>query len=140
MLQNIKQTRGGFTLVEIMIVVAIIALLATLAAPNIMRARLRAQAAAVKADLTQLDAAIDQYAIEKNLATGATVATGSLAAYIKSNSKLATYLASGSAVDSLGNVITIPTVGGTLQVPAASGSALSSVADAAFWQPFTTGT
>jgi prepilin-type N-terminal cleavage/methylation domain-containing protein len=140
MLQKIKQTRGGFTLVEIMIVVAIIALLATLAIPNITRARLRAQATAVKNDLQQIDAAIDQYAIEKNVATGATVSATNLAPYVKANSRLATVLSGGSATDTLGNTITLPVVGGTLAVPTASYTALSAVTDGTFWMPFTTGT
>ena len=137
MLQNIKQTRGGFTLVEIMIVVAIIALLATLAAPNIMRARLRAQASAVKADLTQIDAAIDQWAIEKNKKTDDVPTATDLAPYVKANSRLGSALTSGSFIDALNNVITDGIkVGGTLQVPTASGSALSTVTDADFWKPF----
>ena len=44
MLQKINSKQGGFTLVEIMIVVAIIALLAAIAVPNFLRSRRRAQA------------------------------------------------------------------------------------------------
>ena len=43
MLQKLNKNRGGFTLVEIMIVVAIIALLAAIAVPNFLRARKRSQ-------------------------------------------------------------------------------------------------
>jgi len=143
MLQNIKKSRGGFTLVEIMIVVAIIALLATLATPNIMRARLRAQASAVKTELSQIDAAIDQWALEKNKKTGDAITITDLAAYVKSNSTLATQLAAGAVTDALTNAITIKNVGDTLAVPTDTATALKAVTtdvDANYWKPFTSGT
>ena len=61
----------GFTLVEIMIVVAIIALLASIAVPNFLRARKRSQATRILEDLRLLDGAMDQYAIETNKISGA---------------------------------------------------------------------
>jgi prepilin-type N-terminal cleavage/methylation domain-containing protein len=54
----------GFTLVEIMIVVAIIALLAAIAVPGFLRARKRSQASRILNDLRMIDSAVDQYAIE----------------------------------------------------------------------------
>src|SRR5438552_17501922 len=54
----------GFTLVEIMIVVAVIALLAAIAVPGFMRARKRSQASRIMNDLRIIDSAVDQYAIE----------------------------------------------------------------------------
>ena len=87
MLQNLNSRRGGFTLVEIMIVVAIIALLATFAVPSFMRARLRTQATACKEDLRQIDQAVDQWAMEKNKKTGDAVTVTDLAAYIKANTR-----------------------------------------------------
>ncbi|MCD6539821.1 MAG: prepilin-type N-terminal cleavage/methylation domain-containing protein [Candidatus Omnitrophica bacterium] len=54
--------KKGFTLVEIMIVVAIIALLAAIAIPNLLRARLNANDAAAKADLQALVTALESYA------------------------------------------------------------------------------
>src|SRR3954468_18855057 len=71
MLQKLNKSRGGFTLVEIMIVVAIIALLAAIAVPNFLRARKRSQATRILEDLRMIDSALDQYAIETNKTTGA---------------------------------------------------------------------
>ena len=51
MLTKLNTRRGGFTLVEIMIVVAIIALLAAIAVPNFLRARKRSQATRCLEDL-----------------------------------------------------------------------------------------
>ncbi len=47
--------RKGFTLVEIMIVVAIIALLAAIAVPGFLRARKRSQASRILNDLRMID-------------------------------------------------------------------------------------
>src|SRR3984957_11027651 len=55
---------GGFTLVEIMIVVAIIGLLATIAIPNFVRARLKAQQSACINNLRQIDGAKQTWALE----------------------------------------------------------------------------
>lgn len=55
---------GAFTIVEIMIVVAIIALLATMAWPSYVRARMRAQNTRVINDLRVFAGAFDQYATE----------------------------------------------------------------------------
>ena len=64
MLKNSLAKRAGFTLVEIMIVVAIIALLAAIAVPGFLRARKRSQATKILNDLRMIDGAVDQYAIE----------------------------------------------------------------------------
>ena len=65
--------KKGFTLVEIMIVVAIIGLLAAIAIPSFMRARLTSQQNACINNLRQIEAAKDQYALEQGLTNGATV-------------------------------------------------------------------
>src|SRR6185369_6727739 len=88
MLQKITKNRGGFTLVEIMIVVAIIALLAAIAVPNFLRARKRSQATRILEDLRMIDSAIDQYAIETNKTTGASVDWTDVQAYLKKGSTL----------------------------------------------------
>src|SRR5271163_151985 len=89
MQNKLKNNRlGGFTLVEIMIVVAIIALLAAIAVPNFLRARKRSQATRVLEDLRMLDSAQDQYAIETNKQTGNTVLFADLKNYIKVGTNL----------------------------------------------------
>jgi prepilin-type N-terminal cleavage/methylation domain-containing protein len=61
---KIKASRkGGFTLVEIMIVVAIIGLLASVAIPNFVKARTTAQTTACISNLQQLEGAINQWAL-----------------------------------------------------------------------------
>src|ERR1700760_1613627 len=88
MLQKLNKNRGGFTLVEIMIVVAIIALLAAIAVPNFLRARKRSQATRCLEDLRIIDSACDQYAIENNKSTGDAVAWTDVMNYLKTGSVL----------------------------------------------------
>ncbi|HEX8295469.1 MAG TPA: prepilin-type N-terminal cleavage/methylation domain-containing protein, partial [Chthoniobacteraceae bacterium] len=88
MLQKLNKNRGGFTLVEIMIVVAIIALLAAIAVPNFLRARKRSQATRILEDLRMIDSAIDQYAIENNKKEGDSVSSDAVKGYLKKGSAL----------------------------------------------------
>jgi len=80
--KNIRQ--AGFTLVEIMIVIAIIGLLAAIAIPNFVKARATTQCNACINNLRQLDGAANQFALEQHKATGADISYPTdLAPYIK---------------------------------------------------------
>ncbi len=67
------QDRLGFTLTELMIVVAIIALLTTLAVPNLARARDNSRLTMIYANLRTLEHAKDQWALDNNQPTGTPV-------------------------------------------------------------------
>jgi prepilin-type N-terminal cleavage/methylation domain-containing protein len=78
---------GGFTLVEIMIVVAIIGLLCAIAIPNFVKARATTQANACINNLRQIDSAIQQFAIETGKTVGGVISYPSdLMPYLKLNS------------------------------------------------------
>ena len=131
MLQKINKNRGGFTLVEIMIVVAIIALLAAIAVPNFLRARKRSQAARILEDLRLVDGAMDQYAIDTGKSSGFAPAFADIQNYLKKDTTLYT-----TGTDLFGNSYGPYTVDSIPKVPDSAFNALSDVADAAFWSPF----
>ncbi len=70
--------KKGFTLVEIMIVVAIIGLLAAIAIPSFMRARTTSQMNACINNLRQIDSAKEQLGMEQGLTNGAIISNAVL--------------------------------------------------------------
>ena len=62
--------KAGFTLVEIMIVIAIIGLLAGIAIPNYVKARATSQATSCINNLRQIDSAANQFALEQHKRSG----------------------------------------------------------------------
>jgi prepilin-type N-terminal cleavage/methylation domain-containing protein len=129
-----RKKQQGFTLVEIMIVVSIIILLAAIAVPSFIRARQRTQGSTTLNGARQLDAAVDQWAIENGINNGATVTLASLAVYIKPG-QMQTALSGGTApTDALGNAYVFSLVGsGQVQVSSATKTALSGVIN---WGPY----
>ena len=124
----------AFTLIEIMIVVAIIALLCAIAIPNMLRARKRSQAVSVLTDLRLIDAAMDQYAIENVKPAFTVIPVTAWKAYIKPGTRL---YSSGTSLfgDVYGNQVSevVPSV------PSTDWDFLSDVVTSSFWAPYTRG-
>src|SRR5258708_39222156 len=121
----------GFTLVEIMIVVAIIALGAAIAVPGFLRARKRSQASKILNDLRMIDGAVDQYAIETGRKSGDVVNVVDWTNYLKKDTHL--FL---TGQDLFGDDYGAQTVDTLPIVPANAYASLSDVADTGFWSPY----
>lgn len=126
-----RRPKTAFTLVEIMIVVAIIALLAAIAVPGFLRARKRSQASRVLNDLRLIDNACDMYAIETNKKTNDPINVSDWTNYLKKGTNL--YL---TGKDILGNTYGVQTVDDIPSVPTATKTSLSDVTDTTFWSPY----
>lgn len=115
-----------------MIVVAIIAMLSTMAIPAYQRLMKRSRATLVKQDLRNIDDALSIYAFERNQTSGAAVGFQDIRGYLKENTGLY-----ATGLDILGNPYGPQfTVGVCPKPPLATYQQLSDVTDEAFWSPY----
>ncbi|MEI6787948.1 MAG: prepilin-type N-terminal cleavage/methylation domain-containing protein [bacterium] len=91
-----KTNQYGFTLVEIMIVVAIIGLLASIAIPSFMKARTQSQQNACINNLRQIESSKEQWALEMRKGNGVDVVTSEVMTYIKNPSSATNCPAGGT--------------------------------------------
>jgi prepilin-type N-terminal cleavage/methylation domain-containing protein len=101
-LNGLRNEREAFTLVEIMIVVAISGLLAALVLPSFLKSRKQSQGRRIVNDVREMDAAIDQWAMETSQTDGAVINTTSASSYLRTTWK---------TTDLLGNRYRVSTVG-----------------------------
>ena len=112
--------RKAFTLVEIMVIVALIGLLATLLIPSFIKIRQQSQGKRIVNDVRTIDAAINSWALEVGIADGTPVDLAAAGTYTK--------LGTINTVDLLGNPYVFGTVGDSqVMISADTKSALSAV-------------
>jgi prepilin-type N-terminal cleavage/methylation domain-containing protein len=82
-MKNIRSRRSGFTLVEIMIVVAIIGLLASIAVPNYMESRKKVQMNVCINNLHQIEGAVQRWSLEMHKDESQPVSYSDIRSYLK---------------------------------------------------------
>jgi len=114
-----KPNSLAFTLVEIMVVVAIIGVVMLIAVPAFIKPRKQSQGQRIVNDARQLDAAINQWAVEKGKKDGDAIVTSEAATYLK---------CPWFTNDVLGNSYAIGTVGpNQIQISSTTKAALAGV-------------
>lgn len=124
--------RRGFSIVELMLVVVILALLAAIGIPSYLRARKRSQAGRILNDLRVIDQAIITWAAEKGKRAGDVATLDDIRAYMKPTDTPLYDL----GLDLFGNPYGPFVVDTTPKVASGTFAALSEVAPAEFWSPY----
>jgi prepilin-type N-terminal cleavage/methylation domain-containing protein len=106
-IKNIR--KSGFTLVEIMIVVAIIGLLAAIAIPNFVRARQTSQTNACINNLRIIDAAKQQWALEYGQQTSVTPTSTEIEPYLGRSGSVMPTCPIGQTAYVIGALTAVPT-------------------------------
>jgi prepilin-type N-terminal cleavage/methylation domain-containing protein len=111
-MKKIIHRPGGFTLIEIMIVVGIIGLLVAIALPNFIKSRANSQQNACINNLRQISSAIEQWAMETGQAAGspAPSLTTDLTPYIELNSSSAVPTCPAGGSYTINNVSVVPQI------------------------------
>jgi prepilin-type N-terminal cleavage/methylation domain-containing protein len=129
------RSKRGFTLVEIMIVVAIIGILATIGVPNYIRARKRTHATRILDEVKMLGQAIDQYALEHNKMGSAALGSSDYV-YLRPYIKIGSNLYESLPNDLLGHPFALTIIDEPPKIDVATFDALSDVAPTDFWSPY----
>ena len=82
-MKNTKFRKSGFTLVEIMIVVAIIGMLASIAIPNYIQSRGKAQESVCINNLRQIEGAIQRWSLDMKKDEGQPVSYSDIRSYLQ---------------------------------------------------------
>jgi len=109
MKKRVLSLRAGFTLIEIMIVVAIIGLLAAFAVPNFVNARATTQMRGCISNLKVIDAAKTQWALEKNKGGSATPSEEDLKPYVQTRGDGSLPTCPSGGTYTIGDLNTLPT-------------------------------
>jgi competence protein ComGC len=131
LIRILNKNAAALTLVEVLIVVATVVLIVSIALPNYFRLHRHSQAERVLAELQKLDTAVRQYSMDTGKMAGMNPGYSDLRNYLKAEPGLY-----NACEDILGNSFGPFTIGSLPRVNPDTFNALSDVADAAFWSPF----
>ena len=101
-MMNLRTRRGGFTLIELMIVVAIIGILAAIAIPNFIRFQLRAKSSEGKTNLAAIRTAEESYFAEFGIYVPATQSPAALPVPPSSKQDFVSADVAGAGFDQIG--------------------------------------